>query len=83
MASIICQSLGRGVTHSKRRAVQWLRKAAEHGQARSCILLAGNMYLNLPYAREVGHVEEAPGFATSAGVMEGHDVPPDVLTSVV
>jgi len=27
-------------------------------------------------------VEEAVGIATSAGVMEGHDVPPDVLTSV-
>ena len=39
--------------------------------------------LDLPYAREVGHVEEAAGVATSAGVMEGHDVPPDVLTGVV
>ena len=36
-----------------------------------------------PYAREVGHVVEAAGAATSAGVMEGHDVPPDVLTGVV
>ena len=35
-----------------------------------------------PYAREVGHVEEAAGAATSAGVTEGHDVPPDVLTNV-
>ena len=26
-------------------------------------------------------MEEAVGIATSAGVMEGHDVPPDVLTS--
>jgi hypothetical protein len=41
------------------------------------------MYGDEPYAREVGHVEEAAGVATSAGVMEGHDVPPDVLTSVV
>ena len=28
-------------------------------------------------------MREAAGVATSAGVMEGHDVPPDVLTSVV
>ena len=36
-----------------------------------------------PYAREAGHVVEAAGVAPSAGVMEGHDVPPDVLTDVV
>jgi hypothetical protein len=36
-----------------------------------------------PYAREVGHVMEAAGVAMPDGVMEGHDVPPDVLTSVV
>jgi hypothetical protein len=41
------------------------------------------MYLDLPYGREVGHVGEAAGVATSAGVMEGHDVPPDVLTDVL
>jgi hypothetical protein len=41
------------------------------------------MYSNLPYAREVGHVGEAAGVAAPAGVMEGHDVPPDALTSVV
>jgi hypothetical protein len=40
--------------------------------------------MDLPYAREVGHAGEAAGSATSAaGIMEGHDVPPDVLTSVV
>ena len=39
--------------------------------------------MDLPYAREVGHVGEAPGVATSAGVMEGHEIPPDILTSVV
>ena len=41
------------------------------------------MYGDEPYAHEVGHVGEAAGAATSAGVMEGHDVPLDVLTSVV
>ena len=36
-----------------------------------------------PYAREIGHVGEAAGVAAPAGVMEGHDVPRDILTSVV
>jgi len=38
---------------------------------------------DIPYAREVGHVGEAAGVATSTGFMEGHNVPPDVLTGVV
>ena len=63
--------------------MQWCRRAAEIGRAASCLRLAGNMYSDLPYAREVGHVREAAGPATSAGVMEGHDVPPEVLTSVM
>jgi len=83
MASIICRALGRGVTRSKRRVVHWWRKAAENGQTSACLQLAEFMYGDRPYAREVGHVEEAAGAATSAGVMGGHDVPPDVLTSVV
>jgi len=83
MASIVYPALGRGVTRSKRRAMQWLRKAAENGHSHACGVLASDMYADLPNAREVGHVEEAAGAATSAGVMEGHDVPPDVLTSVV
>ena len=83
MASIICQALGRGVTRSKRRAMQWLRKAAENGDADSCLQLANLMYAYQPYAREIGHVGEAAGIAASAGVMEGLDVPPDVLTSMV
>jgi len=51
------------------------------------------MYIDRPHAREAGHVAEAAGVATPAGVMEAlrvtealggrHDVPPDVLTSVV
>ena len=40
-------------------------------------------YEDQPYAREVGHVGEAAGVAASAGLTEGHDVPPDVLTGVV
>jgi len=63
--------------------MQWLRKAADNGQADACLRLAACMYGDAPYAREVGHVQEAAGVATSAGVMEGHDVPPDVLTGVV
>jgi len=82
-ASIICLSLGRGVTRSKRRAMQWKRKAAENGIADMCCALAAHMYGDMPYAREVGHVVEAAGVAVSAGVMDGHDVPPYVLTSVV
>ena len=38
--------------------------------------------LDRPYAREAGHVGEAAGGATPAGIVEGHDVPPDVLTGV-
>jgi TPR repeat protein len=83
MASNVCHALGRGVARSKRRALQWMRKAAEYGRTRSCWQLAQQMYLHLPYARFVGHVVEASGVATLAGVMDGHDVPPDVLTSVV
>jgi len=77
-----CQALGRGVTRSKRRAMQWMRKAAENGHTDACFRLSIRMYGDEPYAREVGHVEEAAGVATSTGVMEGHDVPPDVLIDV-
>ena len=63
--------------------MQWRLKAAENGDAELCRVLAARMYLDLPYAREVGHVGEAAGVSTSAGVMEGHDVPPDVLAGVV
>jgi len=83
VASNICQALGRGVTRSKRRAHEWLRKAAENGVADACLSLADHMYGNHPYAREVGHVRDAAGSATSAGVMDGHDIPPDVLAGVV
>jgi len=83
LASNICQALGRGVTRSKRKAMQWMRKAAVNGLADACLTLAVRMYGDQPYAREVGHVGEAAGGATSTRVMEGHDVPADVLTSVI
>jgi len=46
--------------------------------------MAAFMYGDFPYAREVGHVEDAAGAAASIGEMEVlHDVPPDVLASVL
>ena len=63
--------------------MQWTRKAADMGLAASCVYLARCMYTDHPYAREFGLVGEAAGVSTSAGVLEGHDVPPDVLASVV
>jgi hypothetical protein len=59
------------------------RKAAENGLDGACSYIASNMYIDAPYAREVGHVEEAAAAATSFGVIEGHDVPPEVLMSVI
>jgi len=82
-ASIICQALGRGVKRSKQMAMRWTRKAAENGNTDACEYLAAIVYGDEPYAREVGHVGEAAGVAAPAGVTEGHDVPQDVLTSVV
>jgi hypothetical protein len=83
----ICQALERGVTRSKRRAQEYIRKAAENGQDGACIKLASNMYVDHAYAREVGHVgeaaREAAGLASSAGDMEGHDMPQAVLTSII
>jgi hypothetical protein len=63
--------------------MQWMRHSAHDGCYGACWRLANNMYLDLPYAREVGHVGEASGVAAPAGIMEGHDVPHDVLTGVV
>ena len=60
-----------------------MRKAADCGIAESCLQLASFMYADNPYAREAGHVVEAARVAALAGVMEGHDVPPNVLTSVL
>jgi TPR repeat protein len=68
---------------SKRRAMQWRRKAAENGHPDSCLHLADQMYGDHSYAREVGHVGEAAGVATSARVTDGHDIPPDVMTGVL
>jgi hypothetical protein len=59
--------------------MQWMRKAADNGYSKAYLCIARDMYL----ARELGHVVEAAEVARSAGGMEGHDVPPDVLTGVV
>jgi len=83
VASIVCQALRSGVTRSKQMTMRWMRKAAENGHADSCLRLADAMYIDQPYAREVGHVGQAAGPALPAGVTESHDVPTDVLTSVV
>jgi hypothetical protein len=97
VAGKVSQALRRGVTRSKRRAMQWWRKAAENGLARACLQLAIAMYVNSPYAREVGHVgedaarvvvdvdvgEDVARVVTLAEVMEAHDVPADVLTGVI
>ena len=83
MSSKICLALERGVTRSKRRAMQWLREAAEIGDSEACLRLAFIMYGDHPYAREVGRVGEAAWVAAPDVVMDGHDVPLDVLTSVV
>jgi len=87
VACIICQALGRGVTRSKRLAMQCFRKAAENGNIQACFLIAKGMYGDEPYAREVGHVEQAAGVAMSAGVIaleEGHDdVSLEVITDVM
>ena len=63
--------------------MQWLRKAAENGRTDSCLHVAGAMYMDRPYAREVGHVGEAAGDAMSGEGMQGHDVPTGVLNSMV
>jgi hypothetical protein len=75
--------VGRGVTRSKRRTLQWMRTAADNGHTKACLQLANRMYMDIPHAREAGHVGDAAGAATSAGAMEGHEVPPDVFTGVV
>jgi hypothetical protein len=49
-----------------------------------CLFSMTLMNGDLPYAREIGLVEEEEAAGTtSAGYVEGHDVPPDVLTSVL
>jgi len=83
VAGVVCLALGRGVTRSKRTAMQWMRKGAENGHAGACLRLADGVYSDKPYAREVGHVVDAAGVAASAGATEGHDVPPDVMFGVV
>ena len=83
VASNTCQALGHGVTRSKRKVQQWMRKAAENGGTEACLQIAARMYPDIPCAREVGLVGESAGVATAVGLIEDHDVPQDVLTSVV
>jgi len=83
VVSIIYPALGCGVARSKQTAMRWMRTAADTGDPNACGDLANWMYADRPYARDVGRVGEAAGIAASAGIMEGHDVPPDVLTGVV
>jgi len=80
--SIICKALGHGVTRSKRLAMQCGRKAAENGNVDACLRLASCIYGDYPYARDIGRVGDAAGDVMPAGIMEGHDLPRDVLTSV-
>jgi TPR repeat protein len=37
--------------------MEWIRKAAELGDTKTCLLLAVRMYADRPYAREIGRVE--------------------------
>ena len=80
---LFSMTLLRGVTRSKQMTMRWMRKAADSGRIGSCMQLANRMYGDWPYARDVGRVEEAAGAAASAGFMDGHDVPADVLADVV
>ena len=41
------------------------------------------LYHGYPHARDIGHVEEAAGAATSDGITGVHDVPTDVLADVL
>ena len=61
--------------------MQCLRKAADAGHPQACLKLADRMYGDRPYARGLGHVVDAA--TPPARFMGGHDVPRDVLTSVV
>jgi len=60
-----------------------MRTAADTGHADACMQLASAAYRDLPYAREIGNVMEAAGVAKLAGVMEGHDIPLDVMNGVL
>ena len=69
--------------HAKQADVDEVVAESRRERRQQSVLISRSSHLDLPYAREVGHVGEAAGVATSAGVMEGHNVPPDVLTGVV
>ena len=51
------RAAGRGVTRSKRSEMICLRKTAENGSAAACFSLARAMFIDQPYAREVGKIE--------------------------
>jgi hypothetical protein len=61
--SHICLAVRCGVARSKRKAMQWMRKAAENGHTQSSSQLAAHVYGDHPYAREVGHVGEVEEIA--------------------
>ena len=52
--SNICQALGRGVTRSKRRALQWLRKSAENGHTDACFSLPARSTETSPTPARLG-----------------------------
>ena len=85
MSSSICPALERGVKRSKEASMRWTREAAKNGHIDSCVYIAQFMYGDQPHAREVGRVGEATSaeVATLAGLLESHEVPPDVLADVV
>jgi hypothetical protein len=52
------REVGRGVIRSKQFALQAPRKAAENGKASACVTLAHAMFINQPYARRVGLIDD-------------------------
>ena len=77
-------AIGRGVIRSKKKVMIWTRAAAETGQIESCELIARFIYLDRPYAREIGLVEEAARVTVPAEIMEDLiDIPKDVLKNVL
>jgi len=79
---VLCVRNGSGRAEKWTSVSPW-RKAAENGHTTACMYLATHMYMDQPYAREVGHVGEAAGAASLSWVMEGHDVSPDVMIGVL
>jgi hypothetical protein len=84
---------GRGVTRSKQQSLQNLRRAADLGNLESCHTFATQMYLDMPYARKIGHIlpssvsqslyDTTSILATSLINSQRYEVPKDVLISVM